>query len=156
MNGSPAVLESLNEILTAELTTINQYFINAKMLANWGYERLAEKFMHESIDEMKDADKLIERILYLDGVPNMQRLFPVPVGETVLEQLQLALEVETDAIARYNRAIALTVADGDNGTRELLAETLRGEESHADWLESQLELVDQVGIENYLSQQIRD
>ena len=156
MNGSPVVLEALNEILTAELTTINQYFINAKMLANWGYERLAEKFMHESIDEMKDADKLIERILYLDGVPNMQRLFPVPVGESVLEQLQLALEVETEAIARYNRAIALTVSDGDNGTRELLAETLRGEESHADWLESQLELIDQVGIENYLSQQIRD
>ena len=156
MNGSPAVLEALNEILTAELTTINQYFINAKMLANWGYEHLAEKFMHESIDEMKDADKLIERILYLDGVPNMQRLFSVPVGESVLEQLQLALEVETEAIARYNRAIALTVAEDDNGSRELLAETLRGEESHADWLESQLELIDQVGVENYLSQQIRD
>jgi bacterioferritin len=156
MNGSPAVLEALNEILTAELTTINQYFINAKMLANWGYQRLAEKFMHESIDEMKDADKLIERILYLDGVPNMQRLFPVPVGETVLEQLQLALEVETEAIARYNRAIALTVAEGDNGTRDILASALAGEEDHADWLESQLELIDQVGIENYLSQQIRD
>ena len=156
MNGSPAVIEALNDILTAELTTINQYFISAKMCANWGYERLAERIMHESIDEMKDADSLIERILYFDGVPNMQRLSAVRVGETVLEQLELALLTETEAIVRYNAAIALCVAEGDNGTRELLEEKLTGEEAHADWLESQLELVRQVGIENYLSQQIRD
>jgi len=156
VNGSPAVIEALNDILTAELTTINQYFISAKMCANWGYERLAERIMHESIDEMKDADSLIERILYFDGVPNMQRLSAVRVGETVLEQLELALLTETEAIVRYNAAIALCVAEGDNGTRELLEEKLTGEEAHADWLESQLELVRQVGIENYLSQQIRD
>jgi bacterioferritin len=104
---------------------------------------------------MTDADAFIERILYLEGVPNMQRLNPVRVGETVAEQLALDLELERDAIARFNGAIALAVAQGDNGTRELLEEKLVGEESHADWLESQLELVSQVGLENYLAQQIR-
>jgi bacterioferritin len=156
VNGSPAVLEALNEILTAELTTINQYFIHAKMCDNWGYERLAEKVRHESIDEMKDAEAIIDRILYLDGVPNMQRLGAVKVGETVQEQLELALETETEAIARYNRAVALAVAEGDNGTRDLLEQQLGGEEEHADWLESQLDLIRQVGLENYLAQQIHD
>jgi len=156
MQGSPAVIEVLNEILTAELTTINQYFIQAKMCSNWGYERLAKKVYDESIDEMKDADAIIERILYLDGVPNMQRLGSVKVGETVLEQLELALETETEAIARYNRGVALCVAEGDNGTRELLEGHLTGEEEHADWLESQLELIRQVGLENYLAEQIHD
>ena len=156
MQGSPAVIEALNEILTAELTAINQYFIAAKMCSNWGYERMADKVMHESIDEMKDADSIIERILYLDGVPNMQRLSPVRVGETVLEQLELALATEVEAIARYNKYIALCLEVGDGGTREVLEHNLVGEEEHADWLESQLELVRQVGIENYLSQQIRD
>lgn len=156
MQGSPAVIEALNEILTAELTAINQYFIHAKMCGNWGYERLAAKVHEESIDEMKDADAIIERILYLDGVPNMQRLAPVKVGETVLEQLELSLETETEAIARYNRSIALCVAEGDNGTRDLLETHLTGEESHADWLEAQLDLIRQIGIENYLAQQIRE
>ncbi len=156
MNGSDAVIESLNEILTAELTTINQYFIHAKMCANWGYERLADKVRDESIDEMKDAEAIVDRILYLDGVPNMQRLSPVRVGETVLEQLELALQTETEAIERYNRVVALCVAEGDNGSRELLERQLVGEEHHADWLEAQLDLVNQVGIENYLGQQIRD
>jgi bacterioferritin len=105
---------------------------------------------------MKDADAFIERILYLEGVPNMQRLNPVRVGENVEEQLSLDLQLERDAIARYNRCIALAVEHGDNGTRELLERTLVGEESHADWLESQLELIQQVGIQNYLAQQIRE
>jgi len=156
VQGSPSIIEALNEILTAELTAVNQYFVHAKMCSNWGYERLAEKVMHESIDEMKDADAIIERILYLDGVPNMQRLGSVKVGETVLEQLTLSLETETEAIARYNRHIALCVAEGDNGTRDLLEKHLTGEEEHADWLEAQLDLIRQVGLENYLSQQIRD
>jgi bacterioferritin len=156
VNGSPAVLEALNDILTAELTTINQYFIHAKMCDNWGYDRLAERVRHESIDEMKDAEAIIDRILYLEGVPNMQRLSPVRVGETVQEQLELALVTETEAIARYNGAVALAVAEGDNGTRDLLERQLVGEEDHADWLESQLELIRQVGLENYLAQQIRD
>src|SRR5690606_2864766 len=118
--------------------------------------RLAEKIREESIDEMKDADEIIERILYLEGVPNMQRLNNVLVGETVEEQLRLDLELERAAIQRYNDGIALAVAKGDNGTRELLEDALTGEEDHADWLESQLTLIEQVGLQNYLAQQIRD
>jgi bacterioferritin len=156
MQGSPAVIEILNEVLTAELTAINQYFIHARMCDNWGYDRLAEKLRHESIDEMKDADAIIERILYLEGLPNMQRLGPVGVGETVLEQLNLDAELERSAVDRYNRGIALAVAEGDNGTRDLFETQLRGEEDHLDWIESQLELIGQVGLENYLAQQIRD
>ena len=156
MQGDADVLEFLNEVLTAELTAINQYFIHAKMCANWGYHRLAEKNREESIDEMKDAEIIIDRILYLDGVPNLQRLGNVMVGETVPEQFALDLEVEKAAVERYNRGIALAVSKGDNGTREILESRLRGEEDHADWLESQLELISQVGAENYLSQQIYD
>jgi len=154
VQGDPEIIELLNEVLTAELTAINQYFVHAKMCENWGFKRLAEVNKHESIDEMKDADTLIERILYLDGIPNLQRLNPVQVGETVLEQLQLDLDLERAAIERYNRGIALTVAKGDNGTRELLAARLVGEEAHADWLETQLEAIAQIGIENYLAQQL--
>lgn len=156
MQGSPAVVEILNEVLTAELTAINQYFIHARMCDNWGYDRLSEKLRHESIDEMKDADAVIERLLYLEGVPNMQRLGSVGVGETVAEQLRLDRELEMAAIERYNRGVALCVAEGDNGTRDLLEDQLRGEEEHLDWIESQLELITQVGLENYLAQQIRD
>lgn len=154
MQGDAEIIELLNEVLTAELTAINQYFVDAKMCANWGYSRLAEKFRHESIDEMKDADELIERILYLDGVPNLQRLNPVRVGESVPEKLQLALELEREAIARLNAGIPVCVAKGDNGSRELLAEILEGEEDHADWLETQLALVANLGEQLYLSQQL--
>ncbi len=156
MQGDPAIIEMLNEVLTAELTAINQYFIHAKMCDNWGFDRLAEKIRDESIDEMKDAEALIERILYLDGVPNLQRLGPVMVGETVPEQFDLDLAVEVAAVERYNRGIALAVEKGDNGTRELFERRLVGEESHADWLESQIELIRQVGVENYLATQIHD
>src|ERR687896_1038114 len=156
MKGDPDVIELLNEVLTAELTAINQYFVDAKMLSNWGYERLASRFRDESIDEMKDADVLIERILYLDGLPNLQRLGTVSVGETPAEKLQLALDLEREAIERLNRGIALCVDRSDNGSRDLLQEILDGEEDHADWLETQLELVGQVGDANYLSQQIRE
>jgi bacterioferritin len=154
MHGDPEIIELLNEVLTAELTAINQYFVHAKMCENWGYERLAAHHKAESIDEMRDADKIIERILYLDGVPNLQRLGTVAVGETVPEQLQVDLALETAAIERYNRGIALAVAKGDNGTRELLESKLTGEEEHADWLESQILLISQVGVENYLAVQI--
>jgi bacterioferritin len=156
MQGNPAIIEMLNEVLTAELTAINQYFIHAKMCDNWGFDRLAEKIRDESIDEMKDAEALIERILYLEGVPNLQRLGPVMVGETVPEQFDLDLAVEVAAVERYNRGIALAVEHGDNGTRELFERRLLGEESHADWLESQIELIRQVGVENYLATQIHD
>lgn len=154
MHGNAEVIEVLNEILTAELTAINQYFIDAKMLSNWGYERLGTKFRDESIDEMKDADALIERILYLDATPNLQRLGTVRVGETPAEKLQAALDLERDAIDRLNRSIALCVEHGDNGSRDLLEDILNGEEEHADWLETQLELIRQVGTELYLAQQI--
>jgi len=154
MKADPEVLELLNEVLTAELTAINQYYIHAKMAQNWGYSKLAEHIRHESIDEMKDADKIIERILYLDGVPNMQRYNPVRVGETVKEMHQLDLAVEADAIDRLNRAIARCREVGDNGSRSLLEEILTGEESHYDELAGRLERIEQMGIENYLSTQV--
>ncbi|MEZ5180127.1 MAG: bacterioferritin [Acidimicrobiales bacterium] len=156
MQGDPEIIELLNEVLTAELTAINQYFIHAKMRSNWGFAKLAEVARKESIEEMEDAEKLIDRILYLDGVPNLQRYNPVLVGETVPEQLELELRTETEAIERYNRGIALAVAKGDNGTRELLEHRLVDEESHADWLESQLHVIATIGVENYLAQQLDD
>jgi bacterioferritin len=156
MQGDAQIIEALNEVLTAELTAINQYYIHYKMCENWGLERLAEKKKHESIDEMKDADKIIERILYFDGTPNMQRLNPVRVGEDAAEQHKLDLAVETEAIARLNKAIALCVEKGDNGTREMLAEILRDEEEAADWLEAQLYLIKEVGKEAYLAEQIKE
>jgi bacterioferritin len=156
MKGNAKVIEALNEILTAELTGINQYFIHAKMCQNWGYRRLAESNRKEAIDEMKHADELIERILYLDGVPNVQRLGKVKVGETVAEQLKLDHGLEVEAVGRLNKAIALAVEVGDNGTRELLDEILTSEEEHIDWLEAQFDLLKQVGEQNYLAQQIRD
>lgn len=154
MQGDPEIIEALNEILTAELTAINQYFIHAKMRENWGFKKLAAVARRESIEEMEDADKIIERILYFDGVPNLQRYNPVLVGETVPEQLALELDTEKAAIERYNRHIALAVAKGDNGTRELMEHRLVDEESHADWLESQLHVIDTIGVENYLAQQL--
>lgn len=156
MQGNAEVIELLNEVLTAELTAVNQYFLDSKMFSNWGYERLGSKFRSESIDEMKDADVLIERILYLDGMPNVQRLASVRVGETAAEKLNAALELEQQAIERLNRGIALCVERSDNGSRELLEGILTGEEDHADWLEAQLALISQVGEAHYLAQQIRD
>ena len=156
MKGHDDIIELLNEVLTAELTAINQYFVDAKMYQNWGYQRLAKRFRDESIDEMHDADKLIERVLYLEGLPNLQRLGTVRVGETPVEKLQLALDLEHEAIGRLNRGIARCVELADNGSRELLEDILVGEESHADWLEAQLELVRQLGDANYLAQHIHD
>jgi len=154
MQGDPEIIELLNEILTAELTAINQYFIHSKMCANWGLTALAKHAYDESIDEMKDADSIIERILFLGGVPNMQRMNPVRVGETVPEQMDLDLQVEVAAVERYNRGVELAVAKGDNGTRELLARNLTGEEEHVDWIEAQQHLISVMGIENYLARQI--
>jgi bacterioferritin len=156
VRGDPKVIEALNEVLTAELTALNQYFIHHKMCENWGYERLSKKKREESIDEMKDADLVIGRILYFDGVPNMQRLSPIRVGENPVEQHKLDLAVETEAIDRLNRAIALCRDKGDNGSRELLESILEGEEKSADWLEAQLHIVDEIGMERYLAEQIHD
>ena len=156
MQGDDEIIELLNEVLTAELTAVNQYFLDSRMLSNWGYERLGKRFYDESLDEMKDADQLIERILYLDGMPNLQRLGTVRVGETAPEKLTAALDLEKAAIERLNRGIALCTGKGDNGSRDLLEDILEGEEEHADWLEAQLELISQVGEAHYLAQQIRD
>ena len=155
MNGDPDIIELLNEVLTAELTAINQYFLDAKMLDNWGLDRLAHHFRDASIDEMKDAERVTDRILYLDGMPNYQRVGPVRIGETAMEKLQLALDLEKEAIERYNRGVVLARDKGDNGTRQMLAELLVDEEEHADWLETQLEAIRQVGEQNYLAQQLR-
>jgi bacterioferritin len=155
MKGSGKIVELLNEVLTAELTGINQYFVHAKMCDNWGYERLAEAIRKESMEEMKHAEELIERILFLEGVPNMQRLGKVKVGETVPEQLKLDHALELEAVAKLNKAIALATETGDNGSRDLFEDMLESEEDHVNWLEAQLELIRQVGEENYLAQQMR-
>jgi bacterioferritin len=154
MRGDSKIIDILNDVLTAELTAINQYFIHAKMCDNWGYKRLGDYIRHESIDEMKHADIVIDRILFLEGVPNMQRLYPITVGETVVEQFQLDLQLEYTAVKRLNDGIAACVAAGDNASRSLLEDILVSEEEHADWLEAQLELVKQVGEQGYLAQQI--
>ena len=154
MQGDSAVVELLNEVLTSELTAVNQYFLHAKLCHHWGYERLAEKIRNESIDEMRHVERLTDRILYLDGLPNYQRLFSVRVGETVREQFELDLQTEREAIKRLNDGIAACVGVGDNGSRELLARILVDEEEHADWLETQLEAIGQIGIENYLTEQL--
>ncbi len=156
MRGDPAVIEALNNILTAELTAINQYFIHAKMCRNWGFHRLAKHNRDESIDEMKHADEVIERILFLDGVPNMQRLGPVRVGEAVPEQFKVDLELELEAVKRYNGAIALCTEKNDAGTRELLEELLKDEESSVDWHEAQLGLIQTLGVERYLAEQLEE
>jgi bacterioferritin len=154
VQGDPRVIELLNDVLTAELTAVNQYFLDAKMLDNWGLDRLGKKFRDDSIDEMKDADALIERILYLDGLPNVQRLGSVRVGETPVEKIRLALDVEKEAVTRLTAGIAVCNEVGDHGSRDLLEHILEGEEEHADWLETQLDLVDRIGEQLYLSQQL--
>jgi bacterioferritin len=155
MKGHAKVIEVLNDLLTNELTSVNQYFVHAKMCENWGYERLASKVRDESIDEMKHADQLIARILYLEGVPNLQRLGKVNVGQTVAEQLRLDHELERGAIKFLQTSIETVRSLGDYGTFELMNDILVSEEHHADWLEAQLTLIEQVGVENYLAQQIR-
>jgi bacterioferritin len=154
MQGHPQIIEALNEILTAELTAINQYFVHHKMCANWGYAKLASKKREESIEEMKHADDVIERILFLDGVPNMQRLGSVCIGEDAVEQHRLDLALEVDAVKRLNTAIALCRDQADNGTRELLESILTEEEESVDWLEAQLHLIGEVGKEAYLAEMI--
>ena len=156
MKGDPKVIEYLNKGLRSELTAINQYWLHYRMLDNWGLKRLADHARDESIDEMKDADRIIERILFLDGVPNMQRLNPVRVGETVPEQMAADLVVEQAAVERYNRGIALCVEKGDNGTRALFEKHLVSEEEHLDWIEAQLHLIDTIGLERYLAEWIHD
>jgi len=154
MKGDPEIIALLNDVLTAELTAINQYFIHSKMCANWGYKKLASKKKEESIEEMRDADAVIDRILYLDGTPNMQRMNPVKVGEDVVEQHRADLALEVGAVDRLNKGIKVCSDKGDHGTRELLERILKGEEHAIDWLESQLHIIQEIGKEQYLAQQI--
>ncbi len=156
MRGDAELIEILNEVLTAELTAINQYFIHHKMCENWGYARLSHKKRSESIEEMKHADEVIERILFLDGTPNMQRLSPVRVGEDPVEQHRLDLELELQAVQRLNQAIATAREKADNGTRELLERILKQEEEGIDWLEAQLHQIEEIGKAAYLAEQIHE
>jgi bacterioferritin len=156
MKGDPKIIDLLNEILTGELTAVNQYFLHARMCGNWGYERLEAKIRAESIDEMKHADELIKRILFLEGLPNVQRLGKIMVGQKVVEILNNDLGLERIAIPLLNKSIQAARDAGDNGTEDLLTRILTSEEAHVDWLESQLELVKQLGEAHYLAQQIRE
>ena len=156
MKGDPKVIQFLNQVLKAELTAINQYFLHAEMCENWGYERLAKLVKKESIEEMTHAEKLMEHILYLDGAPNMTDYFKINVGATVEAQLKNDLQLEYDAVKRLNEGIKLCVAAGDNGSRDLAQKILDDEEHHIDWLEGQLHAIDEMGIENYLAQQLHE
>jgi bacterioferritin len=155
MKAKEGVIERLNAILTNELTAINQYFVHAEMCDNWGYERLHDKVRAHSIDEMKHAEEVIEHILYLEGVPNMQRLGTVNVGETVPEQLKVDLKLEQEAVKELTDAIMHCTKVGDYTTRHKLEDMVKSEEEHIDWIETQIETIKQVGLENYLSEQIK-
>lgn len=155
MKAKEGVIERLNTLLTGDLTAINQYFLQAEMARNWGLERLYQKLRETSFEEMKDAQRLIRHLLYLEGVPNLQRLGPVRVGETVPEHLELDLQVERQAVATLAEAIAHCGEVGDYTTRSILEEMIQQEEEDIDWLETQLTIIQQVGLENYLAQQIR-
>ena len=154
MKGNKDVILVLQDVLCAELTAINQYFIHARMCENWRYERLADYIHKESIGEMKHAQLVIDRILYFDGAPNMQKYMSINVGGTVKEMHEHDLELEKDAVERLNKGIELARSKGDNGTRALLEEILKSEEEHIDWIEAQLHQIKEIGIENYLAQQV--
>ncbi|HEX2832801.1 MAG TPA: bacterioferritin [Thermoanaerobaculia bacterium] len=156
MKGDAKIIEVLNEVLTAELTAINQYFLHGEMCENWGYERLHKVIRKHSIGEMKHAEEVIERVLFLEGLPNLQRLGKINIGENVHEILKSDYALELEALPRLNSGIELCREIGDNNTRHLLEEILEDEEEHVDWIEAQLTLIEQVGIQNYLAQQIKE
>ncbi len=156
MKSDPKIIEILNEVLTAELTAINQYFIHARMMKNWGFLKLAEHERKESIDEMKHAQQVMDRVLYLEGIPNMQRYHKVNVGETVPEQLAADLQLEYDAVKRLNDGIKVVRDLGDHGTVELLEEILVSEEEHIDWIETQIGLIKQLGATAYLAEHLHE
>jgi len=154
MKGDSEIIEVLNEVLCAELTAVNQYYIHARMCADWGYHELAEYNKAESIDEMRHAEQMIDRLLFLEGVPNMQKYFKIQVGKDVREQFQFDLALEVGAVERLNKGVKLCVDKGDNTTRQILEVILAEEEHHVDWLETQINLVDTLGMETYLAQKL--
>jgi len=154
MKGDPKIIAILNEVLKAELTAINQYFLHAEMCENWGYQRMAKHTRKESIEEMQHAEILMERILLLDGAPNMTDYFKINIGQTVKDQLKNDVDLEYTAVKRLNEGIKACVAAGDNGSRELLEKILLDEEHHIDWLEGQLYMIKEMTYENYLAQQL--
>ena len=156
MQGNPNVLAKLQEALKEELTAINQYFLHAEMCENWKYDKLGNYIKKQSIDEMKHAEKLIERILFLDGTPNLTELMQLNIGQNVKAQFENDLKLEVGAVKMYNDAIRICRDEGDNASRELFEELLRDEEDHVDWLEAQLHQIKEIGYERYLSQQIRE
>jgi bacterioferritin len=153
MKGSPKVIEELNKALREELTAINQYFLHAEMCENWGYEKLSEYIKMQSIGEMKHAEELMERILFLDGSPTMKPL-ELTVGKNVREMLQSDLDLEISAVKDYNAAIQIAVAEKDNGSRDLFVQLLKDEEDHVDWLEAQIHQIKELGYERYLTMQM--
>ncbi len=156
MKGNPKVIGILNQALKEELTAINQYFLHAEMCENWHYPRLGEYIKKQSIDEMKHAEALIERILFLDGTPNLTELMKLNIGQNVKEQLESDIKLEVDAVEMYNRFVGICRDEGDNASRELFERLLKDEEQHVDWIEAQLHQIKEIGYERYLSQQIKD
>ncbi len=156
MQGSPEVIAFLNESLGAELTSINQYFAHSKICESWGWHRLAEKYKTESITEMHDAEKIMDRILMLDGMPELKNLGTVRLGKSVAEQLEFNLELEIEAVQRYRRGVELAFEHGDHATREMLEEFVVSEEEHIDWIETQQSIIGEIGIAKYLQTQIGD
>ena len=156
MKGDPKIIEILNDVLTAELTAINQYFVHGEMCENWGYERLHHIIRKHSIGEMKHAEELIERVLFLEGVPNVQRLGKINIGENIQEIFKSDYALELDALPRLNKGIETCRELGDNNSRHLLEEILEDEEEHVDWIEAQMSLIEQVGLQNYLAEQIKN
>jgi bacterioferritin len=154
MKGNDKVLKALNESLKAELTAINQYFLHASMCHNWGYQRLSKKNREESISEMKHAEKLLDRILFLEGIANMTDLHAIKIGSNVKQQLENDMELELRAVKQLNEAIKTATEAGDNASRELFEEVLVDEEEHVDYLEAQLGIIKEIGLELYLAQQI--
>jgi bacterioferritin len=156
MQGNPKVIAELNAALKEELTAINQYFLHAEMCENWKYNKLGDFIKKQSIDEMKHAEMLIERLLFLDATPTMTEAMQLNVGQNVRDQLQADLKLEIGAVAQYNNAVKIAQAEGDNASRELFERLLKDEEKHVDWLEAQVHQIKEIGYERYLSQQIRE
>jgi bacterioferritin len=156
MKGNDKIIERLNVLLADELTAINQYMVHSEMCSNWGYERLHKKIEERAITEMRHAEHLIERLLFLEGRPIVSKLNDIHIGADVQAQLASDLQAEYTAVAEYNASVQMAIEANDGGTRELLEDILEDEEEHVDWLEAQRDQIEQIGIQNYLSEQLRE